>query len=141
MPVVDAVVGEEGIVTDWQIHRRFHGGPLRALCLFPLEQIIKLQGEGHLIYPGSVGENVTTVGLDWARVVPGCRLALGDEVIIEITSYTVPCQSIAGSFTGRDFTRIAQKKHPGESRVYARILQTGRLMIGQQITVLENTGN
>ncbi len=88
-----------------------------------------------------MGENLTTVGLDWTGIVPGRRLALGDEVVIEITSYTVPCQTIAGSFVGDDFKRIAQKKHPGESRVYARILQPGRLLIGQPITLLENCEN
>ena len=37
----------------------FHGGPERALCLFSLERILELQAEGHPIFPGAAGENIT----------------------------------------------------------------------------------
>lgn len=135
--VREATVTPTGFEGDRQANTRFHGGPLRALCLYPLEQITKLQGEGHPIYPGSIGENVTVVGLDWSQIVPGARLALGDEVQIEITSYTAPCKNIGASFRAADYDRISQKTHPGEARVYARILRTGRLVTGQKISVLE----
>ncbi|HVG39162.1 MAG TPA: MOSC domain-containing protein [Pyrinomonadaceae bacterium] len=134
--VREARLGAEGLEGDWQKQRRFHGGPLRALCLYPLEQIVKLQAEGHPIYPGSVGENVTTVGLEWAEIVPGRRLALGEEAVIEITSYTVPCQTIAGSFLDGKSGRISQKTHPGEARVYARVIRPGLLRAGQAVFLL-----
>jgi MOSC domain-containing protein YiiM len=89
-----------------------------------------LQAEGHPIVPGSTGENVTVRGLDWAAVRPGCRYQLGAQVVVEITSYTTPCSNIAGSFADGYFNRISQKKYAGESRVYARILQTGALAVG-----------
>ena len=129
-----------GLSGDRQADRRYHGGPERALCLYPLEQITRLQGEGHPISPGSTGENVTVAGLDWQALGPGSRLALGDEVVIEITSYASPCQTIAGSFAGGKFKRISQKVHPGESRLYARVLQTGRLETGQKVRVLNGAG-
>ena len=50
------------------------GGPLAALCLYSLEVIQALQAEGHSIFPGSVGENITLSHLDWSRVTPGVRL-------------------------------------------------------------------
>jgi MOSC domain-containing protein YiiM len=79
---------------------------------------------------------VTVVGLDWNTLMPGSRLALGDQVIIEITSFTTPCLTIAGSFLDGKFKRISQKKHPGESRLYARVIRTGRLATGQAVRVL-----
>ena len=79
---------------------------------------------------------MTVAGLDWKTLEPGSRLALGDEVVIEITSYAGPCPTIAGSFTGGKFKRISQKTHPGESRLYARVIQTGRLAMGQTVRVL-----
>jgi MOSC domain-containing protein YiiM len=139
LAVREAALGPEGLEGDRQRDRRYHGGPERALCLFALERIIELQGEGHPIFPGSVGENVTTFGLDWSRLRPGARLALGDEVVVEISSYTVPCKVIAASFAGGEFKRISQKIHPGDSRLYARVLRTGRLSIGQAITVLNGS--
>src|SRR5918911_857375 len=107
LPVTEALLTTEGLVGDWQKDRRYHGGPERALCLFSLERIEALQREGHPIYPGSVGENVTIAGLDWAQVAPGMRLALGDEVVVEITKPANPCNSLVDSFIGGEFKRIA----------------------------------
>jgi MOSC domain-containing protein YiiM len=64
---------------------------------------------------------------------------LGDEVIIEISSYTAPCSTIGASFIGGKFKRISQKQHPGDSRLYARVIQTGRLETGQRVHVLTGT--
>jgi MOSC domain-containing protein YiiM len=137
-PVAETELTPLGLIGDRQAHPGIHGGPERALCLYALERIAALQTEGHPIYPGSVGENVTIAGLDWAQLAPGVRLALGDEVVIEITKPANPCNSIAGSFTGGEFKRIAQKLHPGESRLYARVIKTGRLAPGQIVRVLSN---
>jgi MOSC domain-containing protein YiiM len=136
LAVRDAVLTAEGLEGDRQRDRRYHGGPLRALCLFPLERILELQAEGHPIFPGSTGENLTVVGLEWSGLVPGARLALGEEAVVEITSYTSPCKNIAGSFKGGEFKRISQKVHPGDSRLYARVLRPGRLHVGQPVTLL-----
>jgi MOSC domain-containing protein YiiM len=139
--VEEALVSETGLVGDRQAHPKIHGGPDRALCLYSFECIEELQREGHPITPGSAGENVTLKGLDWSELKPGVRLSLGDEVVVEITSYTNPCNSIAASFIKRDFRRISQKKHPGYSRLYARVISTGRLRAGQEVRVLETRGN
>ena len=136
LPVREADLTPLGLVGDKQAHTRFHGGPERAVCLYALELILRLQAEGHPIYPGSIGENITIVNLDWARLQPGVRLALGDKAVIEISSYTVPCKNIAASFVDGNFKRIAQTAHPGEARLYARVLQTGSLRVGQSLRIL-----
>jgi MOSC domain-containing protein YiiM len=136
LPIRDALVTEQGLEGDRQRDRRYHGGPERALCLFSLEEILKLQTEGHPIYPGSTGENVTIAGLDWTMLKIGDRLALGDEVVIQISAYAVPCTNIAASFDDGVFTRISHKTHPGESRLYARVLKGGALCVGQPVQVL-----
>ncbi|HEX2092143.1 MAG TPA: MOSC domain-containing protein [Longimicrobiaceae bacterium] len=138
LPVPEAMVTLLGLEGDEQKDRRFHGGPRRALCLFSLEEIQRLRAEGHPIRPGSTGENVTVTGLPWEEVRPGVRLALGDEVVVEVTSYTAPCKKISGSFLGGEFVRISQKLHPGGSRVYACVLRTGRLRVGDAVRVLED---
>ena len=136
LAVREALLTPNGLECDRQRHLRFHGGPKRALCLYALERILGLQAEGHPIYPGSVGENVTVYGLDWGRLEPGTDLTLGDEVRIRITDYTKPCKTIAASFAGGDFRRISQETHPGDARLYARVLQPGRLAVGQQVRLL-----
>lgn len=136
VPVAEAVVGYLGIQGDQQRHLRYHGGPQRALCFFAFEIIERLQHEGHPIIPGSAGENITTIGLDWELLEIGARLRLGDEVELEITGYTTPCKNIAKSFIDGEFTRVSQKLHPGQSRLYARIINEGRIRMGDAITLI-----
>lgn len=131
-----AGINELGIVQDRHRDLKHHGGPDRALCLYAIERIVALQREGHPIFPGSTGENITTIGVDHDLMVPGTRWRLGDTVEIEITSYTVPCRIIRESFRDRSFVRISQTEHPGWSRVYARILARGSVSIGDRIVRL-----
>ena len=137
LAVRSAVIEPNGIVVDKQRDTRHHGGPERALCLFALERIIALQQEGHPIFPGSTGENLTTIGIDPEQLVPGTKLRLGDAVVIELTSWTVPCQNITASFADENSTRISQKLFPGWSRIYARIIETGSIRTGDLITLLD----
>ena len=138
-PVRSARVTLAGLEGDGHRHRKLHGGPDRALCLFSLERLHALQAEGHPIAPGAIGENVTVEGLDWNLVAPGSRHQLGAEVVIEVTRYTTPCMNIARAFTGGNFARGSEKRHPGDSRVYARVLQTGTVRAGDAVRLVPAT--
>lgn len=137
LPVERAQATREGLEGDHQNDRAHHGGPERALCLYSLERIKALRAEGHPISPGSAGENVTITGLDWSRLQPGVRLRLGEDVEVEVTTHTTPCKTIRESFLDGEFTRISQKLHPGDSRVYARVLREGPLSSGASVKVLD----
>lgn len=130
-PVESAEVTALGLTGDDHHDRRHHGGPDRALCLFSLEVIRRLQAEGHPITPGSTGENLTLEGLPWEDLVPGVRLRFDGGVEVEVASYTTPCSTIRASFLDGQITRIKQALHPGSSRVYARVLTPGRLSRGE----------
>jgi MOSC domain-containing protein YiiM len=135
-PVESVEVTVGGVAGDAQRDRELHGGPDRALCLFSMEQIRALQAEGHPIAPGHIGENLTVEGLDWDAVAPGARLLLGEDVLVEVTRYTSPCANIRAAFTGGDYARVSQKRHPGASRVYARVLRTGAIRRGDPVRLL-----
>jgi MOSC domain-containing protein YiiM len=126
-PVPSARVTALGLQGDAQRDREHHGDPDRAICLFSHERIRALQAKGHPITPGSIGENLTIEGIDWSPVTPGAYLFLGVEVIAQVTRYTSPCGNITASFRDPDYSRVAQKCHPGDSRVYARVLREGVL--------------
>ncbi len=85
---------------------------------------------------GALGENITVEGIDWAAVLPGSRLRLGDSVLFEVTRYTSPCASIAPAFSDRNYSRVSQKHHPGWSRVYARVLAAGSIRQGDPVRLL-----
>jgi uncharacterized protein (TIGR00251 family) len=135
LPVAVAHVTLRGVAGDRQRNLLSHGGRNRAVCVFSLEVIEALQNEGHPIHPGSTGENLTVAGLDWSRVTPGVRLKIGKSLRLEVMSYTAPCKHNARWFRGGDFTRIAQKQHPGWSRVYARVLQEGTVGPGDPVVI------
>ena len=139
LPVLEATVTTLGIVGDGHNEPDIHGGPERALCLYALERIEAIAAEGHPLRPGSAGENITTRGLDWGALLPGTRLRLGAEVLIEVTRYTTPCATIRGSFSDGNSNRIHHNLHPGDSRVYAQILSEGTIRPGDAITVVAAT--
>ena len=135
LPVPEATLGSEGLAGDYHDDVVNHGGPMRAVCLFTLEEIERLAAEGHPIFPGAVGENVTLRGISQEMLIPGAVLTIGTEIQLEIISYTVPCKGIAHAFSTGDFTRISQKLHPGESRVYAKVLHGGVIRTGDGVSL------
>jgi MOSC domain-containing protein YiiM len=134
--VPQARVTPLGVEGDGHRDREHHGGVDRAVCLYAMERIRQLAAEGHPIAPGSLGENVTVEGLEWPRVVPGTRLQLGDDVLLEVTRYTSPCLNIRGVFLNRDYARVSEKQYPGWSRVYARVLAPGVIRAGDPVRLL-----
>ena len=134
-PVLEAVIAITGVEGDRQRNLKVHGGPDRAVCLFSLELIERLQEEGHPIDVGSSGENLTLAGVEWVQIQPGVRLSVGLEVQLEVTSYTVPCSHNAPWFLDGDYLRISQKKYPGWSRVYAKVLRGGVVRPGDKVRI------
>ncbi len=114
---------------------QYHGGLDRAVVLYSLDVIESLQREGHPIAVGTTGENLTLAGLDWPSIAPGSEVQIG-TVRLQITSYTTPCGSIAQSFIDGNIARIAQKRHPGWSRVCARVVTEGIVRTDDAVSVV-----
>ena len=126
-------VGTVKLEGDDVNHPKVHGGPERAVCLYSLEKILALQGEGHPIFPGAIGENLTLVGLDWESLKPDMVLSVGDAVV-QLSTYTTPCNTISAYFEGtKGFRRVDEKRYPGWSRWYARVLQEGAVRVGDAV--------
>jgi MOSC domain-containing protein YiiM len=136
LPVSRARVGSLGLEGDGHRDVQHHGGPDRALCLFALERLEALRAEGHPVAPGVLGENLTVAGLDWSAVGPGDRFRLGGSVVIEVTRFTSPCRNIRGAFHDGECGRVSENRHPGWSRVYARVLAPGEIRAGDPIARL-----
>jgi len=126
---LDAVeVDFGGVVGDRQSTRLHHGRPWQALCLWSTEVIDDFVARGHGLFPGAAGENITVTCLPWDEVRPGVRLALG-EVRCEVSAYAVPCKKNAGWFVGGAFD-LMHHRHGPVSRVYATVLEPGRIVAG-----------
>src|SRR3954454_10658852 len=111
-----------------------HGGPDQAVCLYAQEAIERLRPEGHEAFPGAFGENVTVAGLDCAVLRAGDRIEIGDEgLVLELTDYADPCQTIARWLIGRRIARISATMRPEDARWYARVLSEGPVPAGDRV--------
>src|SRR4051794_27053402 len=124
--VAEARVRRLGLEGDAHDHDWVHGGPHRAVSLFAIEAIDRVRADGHPgVVPGAAGENLTTEGIELARLPLGSRLAIGDQVVLEISGPANPCDVIKGAFAGGKSGRISILLHPDDSRMYARVLREG----------------
>lgn len=135
LPVERAWVGMLGLEGDRHLESTVHGGPHRAVCLFPIEVIERLQSEGHPVEPGSVGENLTTSGIEWSLLPLGTRARIGEQLELEISSSTTPCATQKHNFTDGNVNRILIDDHPSDSRMYARVIREGEVKPGDSIVV------
>jgi MOSC domain-containing protein YiiM len=146
-PVLFGEVTVQGVIGDRQAHPQFHGGPRQALLLITNEGLEELQCAGFSLYPGALGENVTTQGLDRRVVRLGQRYRLG-EVIVEITKMRRPCDELNPYGKGTIQSAIFDKdvkagniESPrwGLAGFYASVIQPGTLRPGDPIVLLEES--
>ena len=75
--------------------RKFgHIPNLRQVLLIHEELFEELRAGGFTVGPGSIGENVTTRGIDLLGLPTGTRLRLGAQAVIEITGLRNPCRQV-----------------------------------------------
>ncbi|MBX8638602.1 MAG: MOSC domain-containing protein [Thermoplasmata archaeon] len=67
---------------------------LRQVHLIQYELLEELSGEGHEVFPGQMGENITTSDIDLLALPRGTQLCIGHEAVIEITGLRNPCYKI-----------------------------------------------
>ena len=134
-PVEGAMIRSGGVEGDKQNDLRYHGGPDRAVSIYSSEIIRSLQSEGHPIGPGSSGENITIGGLDWGEIGPGKIMQIG-RARIEITTPAAPCATIRECFLNEEFSRVSEKRNPGWSRWYARVLDEARVSPNDRVVIL-----
>ena len=135
-PVASAWVGTFGLRGDEHDERTVHGGPHQAVCLYGIEAIERLQSEGHPVEPGSVGENLTTTGVEWSTLPVGTRARIGETLELEIAAPATPCKTQTRNFSDGRFSRMSIDLHPSDSRMYARVLHEGDVRPNDPITIL-----
>ena len=80
---------------------------------------------------GDVRENITTSGIDLYNLPEGQRLALGDEVVVEITGHCAPCARM-------DEVRPGLKDElEGRRGMLSFVVKGGAIQVGDAIHVLE----
>jgi MOSC domain-containing protein YiiM len=141
--VAEAVVNELGIEGDGHAHPEYHGGARQALLFLTAEGIEELKQAGFALFPGALGENITTKGLDRRLWRVGQRWRVGTEVVVEFTKIRVPCKTLnrygAGKIQKAVYDEVVHAGDPasphwGMSGVYARVVEGGTIRTGDVIS-------
>lgn len=133
-PVTQAVaIGEEGFIGDQQADRRVHGGPEKAVHLFPARHYAPLAkafpDAAELLVPGSMGENLSTAELDENMVRIGDVWQLGNARL-QVCQPRNPCWKI-----DERFACDGMAAHIAEHRLngwYWRVLTPGTVHPGEE---------
>src|ERR1700733_2117578 len=131
-PIAEGEVTPEGIRGDSWAHPQIHGGPNQAVLLITNEGLGQLLEQGYPVFPGALGENLTTAGLDRRQMRIGQRYRAG-EVMLEITKMRSPCAtldiygpSIKGAvYDAQVKASDASSPRWGLAGFYARVLRSG----------------
>lgn len=111
---------------------------LRQVHLIHAELHDEFAEKGMPVFPGQMGENVTTRGLDILGLPKGTRLQLGAEAIIEITGLRNPCHQLNNIHEGL-LNACLDKDADGniirKAGVMAIVLTDGVVHAGDPITV------
>jgi MOSC domain-containing protein YiiM len=134
---VEGRVGVHGVNLDGddQADRRVHGGPDRAVYSYAVEDLEWWAGElGRPVPPGSMGENLTTAGVEITEAVVGERWRVGSTVL-QVASPRVPCFKLGIAIQDGGFPpRFARAGRPG---AYLRIVTEGDIGAGDTIEIVE----
>ena len=88
--------------------------------------------EGFGLGIGQVRENVTVRGIDLHEVPAGQRLALGDDVVVEITQFCAPCERM-------EEVRPGLREELFEQRgMLATVISGGAVNVGDQVQAVES---
>lgn len=129
-------VGKPQISGDEQADLRVHGGPDKAVNLYPAEHLHSWATElGLEAMPGgSFGENLTTAGLLEADVCIGDIFRAG-QVVLQVSQPRGPCWKLARRWGVPDLAIRADQT--GRTGWYFRVLQEDNLQAGYRLELAE----
>jgi MOSC domain-containing protein YiiM len=73
---------------------------LRQVHVIHAELLAELGEAGFRVFPGEMGENITTRGVDLLALPTGARLRFGDGAVVEVTGLRNPCGQLNGVARG-----------------------------------------
>lgn len=130
-------IGSEGLAGDEHADPRAHGGPEKAVHLFPSEHhaaLARVFPAAHNLVPGGLGENLSTTGITEADACIGDVFALG-AVRLQISQPRTPCWKIDAR-CGVEGVAAHVALH-GIAGWYFRVLAPGECAAGDALTHLE----
>lgn len=137
-PVAGALeVHAEGLSGDEQGDRRVHGGPDKAVHVYPWAHYASWRAElgelARLQAPPAFGENLSVDGLDEGNVCVGDEWRIGSATF-GVSQGRQPCWKLNDRFGVPDMARRVQDT--GRTGWYLRVLVPGTLSAGDGVRLL-----
>lgn len=111
---------------------------LRQVHLIHGELIEQLQQQGFDVQPGTLGENITTQGLDLLSLPTDTELQIGEQVRLKITGLRNPCKQLDNyqmGLTKAVLDRDSEGRLIRKAGIMAIVLQGGDVQPGSPIVV------
>ena len=132
-PIEEPVwLGETNLAGDGQGDLKNHGGPEKAVFVYPSEHYGAWQQELKLaaFLPGAFGENFVSQGLTEKAVCIGDTFRIGGAVV-QVSQPRQPCWRPARRWRIKDLALRIQKS--GRTGWYLRVLQEGYVQSGSEM--------
>jgi MOSC domain-containing protein YiiM len=129
-------VGKTNVAGDGQASVKTHGGPDKAVCVYPWEhycywqQLLDLSELGF----GSFAENLTVEGQLEDHVCIGDLFAVGDAVL-QVTQPRPPCWRLARWWRRSEFVSLMEES--GRTGWYCGVAREGNVTAGDTIELVE----
>jgi MOSC domain-containing protein YiiM len=131
-----AFLTKEGFRGDGVADLRFHGGPDRAVCVYPYEHYLFWEKEFKNRLPSSAfGENLTVTNMLEQQVYIGDIFSLG-EAVMQITQGRIPCSTITKRTNNPSL--LKRMVETGFTGYLCRVLVEGNVRRDSKITLLES---
>ncbi len=135
-PVERLSVELDGVLGDACADARHHGGPEKALHVYPFEHYTAWHARwprAGLWRPGAFGENLSTQGVDESSQCIGDVLRIG-STLVQVSQGRMPCWKLNIAFGQPDMAKRVQDS--GRMGWYLRVLQSGAIEAGDVIELL-----
>lgn len=120
---------------DGQADRTNHGGPDKAVCVYPHAHYAGWEPLlGAPLPPGAFGENLTVSGAEEADVCIGDAYRLG-TALVQVSQPRSPCWKLARHWNVKDLAVRVQRT--GRTGWYFRVLHEGELQRGDALELLD----
>jgi MOSC domain-containing protein YiiM len=127
-----------GLEGDEQADLTVHGGPDKAVYLYPAEHYPRwfsdVPHHRHSLVAGGFGENLTVAGLDEDSVSIGDTFRVGTATM-QVTQPRQPCFKLGLRFDDKTLGRIMMQT--GRSGWYVRVLKEGDVSAGDALVTVD----
>ena len=125
-------IEQANLIVDHGMEGDAHAGNWhRQISLLGIQSIEYMKGQGAKVEPGDFAENITVEGIVLYDLPIGIQLALGEEVLLEVTQIGKECHQGC-----EIFKQVGSCIMPTQG-IFGKVIKTGTISVGDVVRILE----